>query len=86
MDELISSLFLFLLVVLPFVAAVGSRAVPRVLHNLRLSNTDAAHAADEFLSFAQGTYENEFGYPSGFFAYDDEATSYPEKVLLREAR
>lgn len=70
------------------VAAIGlcCRFIPMTVDNVRFRDTDEAYAAHQIGQFAEGTYENRFGFPTGFFHLRDDKSQMPRRMVFQEAQ
>jgi hypothetical protein len=62
------------------------RLVARPLDDITFHDTAPDHAGFLVAQFAEGTYENRFGFPTGFFAIDEKKTDPPNRYLFVEAQ
>lgn len=72
-------------VVVP-VAALGVKFWPMRLEDVVFRDTDPNHAWFLVAQYAEGTFEQRFGYPSGYFALDEKRSIQPARVLVKEAQ
>ncbi|HET7014241.1 MAG TPA: hypothetical protein VFI65_10035 [Streptosporangiaceae bacterium] len=56
------------------------------LGEVRFRDTDLSHAWYLVGQYAEGTFEQRFGYPTGYFYLDDKRSAQPTKILMREAQ
>jgi hypothetical protein len=77
-------LVLFILVV----PAVGlcTQVIPLHLHGVIFRDTDLDHAWRIVGQYAEGTFEQRFGYPTGYFYLDEKRSREPSRILMREAQ
>lgn len=70
------------------VAVVGfvCSKVPRKLEPVTFRDTAPQHAGVLVAQFAEGTFENRFGFPTGFFHVDEKKTKEPERYVFKEAQ
>lgn len=85
MAGFIDFLLVLLFVVVP-VGAVCTQVVPAHLGEVRFRDTDLPHSWALVAQYAQGTFEQRFGYPTGYFYVDDKRSQEPVKILMREAQ
>ena len=62
------------------------QVIPLRLGDVTFRDTDPAHAWMIIGQFAEGTFEQRFGYPTGYFYLDDKRSRRPERLLMREAQ
>ena len=80
---------LSLIIIIPLIVVVVGlvmRVVPLRIGDIRFRDTDKDHAATIALSYAEGTYENRLGYPTGFYVYDEKSSRMPDRIVLKEAQ
>jgi hypothetical protein len=77
-------LFLFF-VALP-VVALFTQVIPLRLGDVTFHDTDPTHAWWLVAGYARGTFEQRFGYPSGYFVVDENRSQLPARILVREAQ
>jgi hypothetical protein len=77
-------LFLFFIVI-P-VAALFMQTIPLRLGDVTFHDTDPAHAWVLVGQYAEGTFEQRFGYPTGYFYLDEKRSNEPTRILMREAQ
>ncbi|MGH3301111.1 MAG: hypothetical protein ACRDOK_05360 [Streptosporangiaceae bacterium] len=82
--------FLDVLLVLVFIVIPATglclQAIPQRLSNVTFHDTDSAHAWVIVRQYAEGTFEQRFGYPTGYFYADEKRSERPTRVLMREAQ
>ncbi|MGH3187304.1 MAG: hypothetical protein ACRDPY_22825 [Streptosporangiaceae bacterium] len=76
-------LLLLVFVAVP-VAALCMQTIPMRLTGVTFHDTDLPHAWDLVGAYAEGTFEQRFGYPTGYFAVDMKRTQRPSRILMRE--
>jgi hypothetical protein len=62
------------------------QVIPRRLGDVTFRDTDPAHAWMIIGQYAQGTFEQRFGYPTGYFYVDQDRSRRPDRLLMREAQ
>jgi hypothetical protein len=77
---------LFLVFVAVPAAAICTQVIPVRLDNITFHDTDLNHAWDLIGLYAEGTFEQRFGYPTGYFFTDDKRSRKPARLLVREAQ
>jgi hypothetical protein len=77
-------LFLFFIVVPG--AAIGTQIIPLRLNDVTFRDTDLEHAWGLVAQYAHGTFEQRFGYPTGYFYLDDKRSHCPSRILMRECQ
>jgi hypothetical protein len=77
---------LFLAFVALPIAALCMQVIPLRLGEVVFHDTDPAHAWMLIAQYAQGTFEQRFGYPTGYFYVDEERSQEPARILMREAQ
>jgi hypothetical protein len=81
----ISFIVILFLLVLP-VIAICLQVIPRRLAGVTFRDTDPDHAWVLIAQYAEGTFEQRFGYPTGYFYVDEEKSRRPSRILVREAQ
>ncbi len=77
---------LFLIFVAVPVAAICMQVIPLRLGDVTFHDTDLAHAWTLVGQYAEGTFEQRFGYPTGYFYFDEKRSQQPKRILMREAQ
>jgi hypothetical protein len=77
-------ILLFLAFVALPVAALCMQTIPMRLTGVTFHDTDLPHAWELVIAYAEGTFEQRFGYPTGYFAVEEKRTQRPTRVLMRE--
>lgn len=85
MGVLFNVVLFVVFIVLP-VAAVSTQVVPRRLGEVTFHDTDLAHAWTIVAQYAEGTFEQRFGYPTGYFYIDEKRSRPPARLLMREVQ
>jgi len=85
LGTLIDIVLVLLFIVLP-IAALATRSIPLRLTDVTFRDTDRQHAFFLVAQFAEGTFEQRFGYPSGYFILDEKRTDAPRRILAVEAQ
>jgi hypothetical protein len=78
-------LFFLVFVALPL-ASVCTQVIPMRLENIRFRDTEITYAWPLVAQYAQGTFEQRFGYPTGYFYVDQDRSARPSRILVREAQ
>lgn len=78
-------LLIIVFIVVP-IAALCMQTIPLRLGNVTFHDTDLEHAWMLVVQYAQGTFEQRFGYPTGYFFLEDKRSQRPHRVLMREAQ
>lgn len=78
-------LLIFFFLIVP-TAAILTQIVPIRLGEVRFRDTDLSHAWGLVHQYAAGTFEQRFGYPTGYFYLDEQRSSQPSRILMREAQ
>lgn len=60
--------------------------IPVRLDNITFHDTDLSHAWGLIGLYAEGTFEQRFGYPTGYFSVDEKRSKQPTRLLVREAQ
>jgi hypothetical protein len=81
----ISLILILFLLILP-VIAIGLQLIPRKLAGVTFRETAPDNAWLQIAQYAQGTFEQRFGYPTGYFYVDEKRSSRPSRILVREAQ
>jgi hypothetical protein len=80
------NVLLFIVFVLVPVAALCTQVIPVRLGDITFRETDPAHAWLLVAQYAEGTFEQHFGYPTGYFYIDQKRSKPPMRILVREAQ
>jgi hypothetical protein len=75
---------LFLLFIVVPAAAICTQVIPLRLGEVTFRDTDLAHAWVLVAQYAEGTFEQRFGYPTGYFYLDRKRSQEPARLLMRE--
>src|SRR5215472_154926 len=78
-------LLILVFIVLP-IGAICTQVIPMRLGEVVFHDTDMEHAFDLIVQYAQGTFEQRFGYPTGYFYVDEKRSPEPARILVREAQ
>lgn len=78
-------LLILVFVVVP-IAALCMQTIPLRMGNVVFRDTDLEHAWRLVAQYAQGTFEQRFGYPTGYFFLEDKRSQPPHRILMREAQ
>ncbi|MBO0820081.1 MAG: hypothetical protein J2P26_04445 [Nocardiopsaceae bacterium] len=70
-------------VVVPGVA-LGTKTVPLRIADVTFRDTSPVYAWELVAQYAQGTFEQRFGYPTGYFSIQDMDATRPDRLLMRE--
>ena len=70
-------ILLFLAFVALPVAALCMQTIPMRLTGVTFRDTDLPHAWELVIAYAEGTFEQRFGYPTGYFAVEEKRTQRP---------
>jgi hypothetical protein len=76
-------LLVLIFIVLP-VAALCMQTIPVRLDDVTFRDTRPDYAWVLVAQYAEGTFEQRFGYPTGYFYVDDKRSTQPTRVLLKE--
>jgi hypothetical protein len=79
-------ILLFVVLIVVPVTGLSTQVIPLRLGDVTFRDTDPAHAWLLVAQYAQGTFEQRFGYPTGYFYVDDKRSREPTRVLVREAQ
>jgi hypothetical protein len=79
-------ILLFLIFVLVPIAAICMQTIPARLNEITFRDTALPHAWDLVTQYAHGTFEQRFGYPTGYFHIDEKRTRKPGRLVMREAQ
>jgi len=85
MDALIDILLILILVVVP-IGAVCMQNIPARLADVTFHDTAPDNAWHLVGQYAEGTFEQRFGYPTGYFYIDEKRTKQAERLVMREAQ
>src|SRR5260370_1569241 len=78
-------LLILVFIVVP-IAALCMQTIPLRLGNVTFHDTDLEHAWLIVAQYAQGTFEQRFGYPTGYFFLEEKRSRRPHRILMREAQ
>lgn len=81
----ISILIVIFLIAVP-ILAVCTQSIPLRLNGITFRDTDADHSFGLIMQYAAGTFEQRFGYPTGYFYIDGKRSQQPTRLLIREAQ
>lgn len=85
MGVLFDIVLILFFIVLP-VAGLCTQVIPLRLDEVTFRDTDSDHAWFLVAQYAEGTFEQRFGYPTGYFYVDEKRSRAPERILVREAQ
>jgi hypothetical protein len=85
MAVLLDLLLVLIFVVVP-VAAICMQNIPARLADVTFRDTAPGNAWHLVGQYAEGTFEQRFGYPTGYFQVDDKGTKQAERLVMREAQ
>ena len=78
---------LFLLFIVVPTGAISTQVIPLRLSDITFRDTDLEHAWGLVSQYAHGTFEQRFGYPTGYFYVDSQRSQEPAtRLLMREAQ
>jgi hypothetical protein len=75
---------LFLAFIVVPAAAICTQVIPLRLGDVTFHDTDLVHAWELVAQYAEGTFEQRFGYPTGYFYLDTKRSQQPTRLLMRE--
>ena len=78
-------LLILVFIVVP-IGALCMQTIPARLGNVTFRDTDLDHAWVIVAQYAQGTFEQRFGYPTGYFVIEQKRSQRPQRILMREAQ
>lgn len=78
-------ILILLFIVIP-AAAICTQLIPMRLGEVVFHDTDLKHAWLLIAQYAEGTFEQRFGYPTGYFYVDEKRSQKPARILVREAQ
>ncbi len=76
---------ILLFIVVP-AAAICTQIIPVRLGEVRFRDSDLPHSWELVAQYAEGTFEQRFGYPTGYFYVDQKRSQAPSRILMREAQ
>ena len=76
-------LLVLVFIILP-VAALCMQTIPARLGGVTFRDTKPDYAWTLVAQYAEGTFEQRFGYPTGYFYVDGKGSNQPTRVLLKE--
>jgi hypothetical protein len=85
MGVLLNFLFIVFFIIVPIVA-VCMQTIPLRMDNVTFRDTDPVHGYWLVRQYAAGTFEQRFGYPTGYFYVDSQRSQEPARLLMREAQ
>lgn len=85
MGAFLNFVLILVFIVVP-IAAICTQVIPVRLGEVRFRDTDLAHAWYLVAQYAEGTFEQRFGYPTGYFYLDEKRSQEPKRILMREAQ
>jgi hypothetical protein len=80
------NLLLILVFIVVPIAALCMQTIPMRLGNVTFRDTDLEHAWLLVAQYAEGTFEQRFGYPTGYFSVEDKRSQRPHRILMKEAQ
>ena len=83
---MVFNLLLILVFIVVPIAALCMQTIPLRLGNVVFHDTDLEHAWLIVAQYARGTFEQRFGYPTGYFYIEDKRSQSPHRILMREAQ
>lgn len=83
MAGLWDAILVFIFVVVPAVA-VCTKTVPLRIADVTFRDTSPSYAWVLVAQYAQGTFEQRFGYPTGYFSIHDSDATRPDRLVMRE--
>lgn len=84
MGVLLDILLVLVFIVVP-IAALCMQTIPlRLGEEVRFRDTDPAHAWRLVAQYASGTFEQRFGYPTGYFFLDKKRSQQPSRIVMKE--
>src|SRR5450756_394098 len=83
MQGFIDFLLIFIFIVVPAVG-VSTQVFSMRLPNVSFLDTSPDIAWDLVAQYAEGTFEQRFGYPTGYFYLDRKRSHQPSRILMRE--
>ena len=83
---MIFNLLLILVFIVVPIAALCMQTIPMRLGNVTFRDTDLEHAWLLVAQYAEGTFEQRFGYPTGYFSLEDKRSQRPHRILMKEAQ
>jgi hypothetical protein len=78
-------LLILVFIVVP-VAALCMQTIPLRLGNVTFHDTDLEHAWLIVAQYARGTFEQRFGYPTGYFTLEEKRSQRPARIVMKEAQ
>lgn len=85
MGVLFDILLVLVFIVVP-IAALCLQTMPLRLGEVVFRDTDPAHAWRLVAQYAEGTFEQRFGYPTGYFFLDEKRSVQPSRIVMKEAQ
>lgn len=85
MAGFIDFVLILLFIVVP-VVAICTQVIPVRLGEVRFRDSDLPHSWELVAQYAEGTFEQRFGYPTGYFYVDQKRSKAPSRILMREAQ
>jgi hypothetical protein len=81
---LVLNVLLFIVFIVVPIGALCVQAIPVRLSGVTFHDTKPDYAWALVAQYAEGTFEQRFGYPTGYFHVDDKRSQQPSKVVLKE--
>ena len=85
MGVLLDVVLFLLFIVIPAVA-IGTQVIPLRLNDVTFRDTDLEHAWVLVAQYAEGTFEQRFGYPTGYFSLEEKRSQCPARIVMKEAQ
>lgn len=83
MGVIFNILLVLVFIIVP-VAALCMQTIPARLGGVTFHDTKPDYAWALVAQYAEGTFEQRFGYPTGYFYVDEKRSNQPARVLLKE--
>jgi hypothetical protein len=83
---MIFNILLILVFIVVPIAALCMQTIPLRLGNVTFHDTDLEHAWLIVAQYARGTFEQRFGYPTGYFFLEEKRSQQPHRIVMREAQ
>lgn len=83
MTVLWDAVLIFIFVVVP-VAALCTKTIPMRIPGVTFRDTTPSYAWELVAQYAQGTFEQRFGYPTGYFSIQDMRSTRPHQLVMLE--
>ncbi len=85
MAGFIGFLFIFFFIIVP-AAGISTQLIPMRMQDVTFRGTSPAISWEIVGQYAFGTFEQRFGYPTGYFYPDEKLSAKGARLLMKEAQ